>query len=157
MTWEKNAAVRETLHASAHILTRLRAILKAQGTARANAVVPNTIFPTLDVFNFAGEPKVATNNKNLSGAGGLGITYFTVPDGKRWFVYLVHRQSTAAATRVFRNSITQQITVSSISELATYIGTVFGPAETIGLRETGNAADSDVYATIHYYEYDVGI
>lgn len=101
--------------------------------------------------------KMDTATKDISGAGGGYITYFTVPKGKRWRLKALHMQASTGNTKA---AITDGVAVFSFSATTTngyYIYLLDLPLDTgwkIDGLETNNGADTAIFMVILYEEED---
>lgn len=75
----------------ARIIQRLIGKFDLVESAQEDLNLSETVVPITDIDKLIAIPKIATKTQNYSGAG--IITVFTVPDGKRWTVYNISKNT----------------------------------------------------------------
>lgn len=123
------------------------------GPASVGPDVLKTIVPVTDADVLLRDPVTATATEDIQATIGTFVPYFTVPANRRWRIKNIFRFGTTGQC-AFMISIDgvaillkpTQTTPDSMSS----IDFVLNPTDAIGLRTTGNAADSAIRADVFY-------
>jgi len=124
----------------------------------AGPSVSTTIQPTTDADELLKIQAGGSVNGDLTASAGSGVTYFTVPNGKRWTLRHIFREGSTANSRVFYQG--PGAATVYLSALATAEGVV--PVENIvveqdrivGMFTTGDAGDAAIFMMLVADEID---
>jgi len=125
--------------------------VSAQPPTISTMIVPVT---QADVLLFT--PSADTATVDIQASAGAFAAFFTVPDGKRWRVKRMMRFGTTGASALMINvgGSAVLLTNTGTSGEAVNLDLLLDQTEAMGLRTTGNAADSAVRADLVYEEED---
>ena len=104
------------------------------------------------------EPAIDTHSNDISGAAGTHFPYFPVPAKKRWRLIAYNREASIGDSRVEISDGTLRFGLEAIAA-ATNVDILpqfltLDQDWTVGLRTTGNVADTAINLDIYYEEED---
>ena len=140
------------------IFRRLRTRFDIAETGeQESTIIPQMIQPITNVDNLLATVKAERGTEDISATAGGYVAYFTVPTGKKWVVSQFYRQTTTANTQIRANISGQAVQLGLLgttNEIVRNFGLALEENDSIGLRTTGNGADSAITADIVYEEED---
>jgi len=110
--------------------------------------VATSIIPVTQVDELLRDSQVQLSAAtDISGGGSLAVRMLTVPEGKRWRVNTTHRTTTSTASRVLMidadgNAVNISAAGTAEQMIIPAEAFVMDEGWSLGMRETGDAADS---------------
>ncbi len=119
----------------------------------------DVIIPVTQLDELMRASKIGGGVKDISAAGGVLVTYFTVPKGKRWRLVGAYRVTTTGVSRMYiddGSSAAFYLTAADTASVTVFPGTPLWIEETwtIGMISTNNGADTTITMRIIYEEED---
>lgn len=115
--------------------------------------VSRVLTPTIDVSDLLLATGALNVSLDLSGGSSSYVPYMTVPKGERWFLVWAVKEATTMATHMELNIAKDNINFQLFADTTTLI--FFGMSifileedDSIGLIETGDPADSDIFVSL---------
>lgn len=108
------------------------------------------LIPVTNVDELLRTPEAATATVDIQASAGAYVPYFTVPEGQSWIVKNLMRFGTtgASAFMVEIGGSSVIITNTGTAGEALILNLRLDQGDSVGLRTTGNAADSAIRADI---------
>jgi len=130
-----------------------RFLLEPFPATGSNAAVLPYITPITDADELLKVPTSLQAAGDLTGTVGTYVAIHTVPNGQRWILRNVHRAGSTGSSAIWlqNRGVTGFITINATGELAVSgLSLRLDEADTIGMRATGNGADTAILLNIIY-------